>query len=142
MYQISGLSLKNCDWELPDIHTYRRTDGHTEDRNRGIPVETEIPRRARYWLSHNYWVVKQGWLVNITRLYSVQVSVKYLVAPSAFSITSKSSNCYMRYRHISMPILNNLSQNGSFFFSLNSEPEIKLQNFYFLFFKFYLKIKI
>ena len=41
-YQISGLLKKNCDQELPDIPT--------EDRNRGNPVETEIPRRARYWL--------------------------------------------------------------------------------------------
>ena len=30
--------------------TYRWTNRHTEDRNRGNPVETEIPRRARYWL--------------------------------------------------------------------------------------------
>ena len=37
-----------------DKHTYIHTDKHTyihtEDRNRGNPVETEIPRRARYWL--------------------------------------------------------------------------------------------
>ena len=45
MYQISGPLLKNCDREHPD----RRTDRHTEDRNRGNPVETEIPHRARYW---------------------------------------------------------------------------------------------
>ena len=58
MYQISGLSLKNCDRQLPAIHTDGRTDGqtdgrtngHTDDQNRGNPVETEIPRRARYWL--------------------------------------------------------------------------------------------
>ena len=29
MYQISGLSLKNCDRELPDIHTYGQTYIHT-----------------------------------------------------------------------------------------------------------------
>ena len=29
-----------------NIHTYI----HTEDRNRGNPVETKTPRRARYWL--------------------------------------------------------------------------------------------
>ena len=29
VYQISGLSLKNCDRELPDIHTYIRTYIHT-----------------------------------------------------------------------------------------------------------------
>ena len=40
--RFSGLSLKNYDWGLTDIHT--------EDRKRGNPVETEIPRRARYWL--------------------------------------------------------------------------------------------
>ena len=32
------------------IHTDKHTYIHTEDRNRGNPVETEIPRRARYWL--------------------------------------------------------------------------------------------
>ena len=130
MYQIFRSREKKKEKAITgNFRTYIQKTETGENRSK-----TEIPRRTRYWLSHNYWVVKQGWLVNITRLYSVQVSVKYLVAPSAFSITSKSSNCYMRYRHISMSILSNLSQNGSFFFSLNSEPEIKLQNFYFLFF--------
>ena len=41
---------------------FGQTDIHTEDRNRGNPVETEIPHWARYWL------------VNSTGLKTVMVS--------------------------------------------------------------------
>ena len=34
------------------IHSDIHTDIHREDRNRGNPVETEIHRRARYWLEN------------------------------------------------------------------------------------------
>ena len=57
MYQISGLLLKNYTGSFRTyIHTYMsyiyiRTYIHTEDQNRGNPVKTEIPLRARDWLT-------------------------------------------------------------------------------------------
>ena len=47
MYQISGPLLEN--W-TGNFRTDGQTELHTEDRDRGNPVKTEIPRRARYWL--------------------------------------------------------------------------------------------
>ena len=74
MYQISGLSLKNCDRQLPDIRT---------DIQRAETGETRS--KPKFLVSGHYWFVKQYWLVNITGLYRVQVSEKYQFLPQRFN---------------------------------------------------------
>ena len=82
MYQISGLSVKNCDRELPDIHTYIHTDGRTDGHTyrgpkQGKPGRNRNSSQGSVLVSGHYWFVKQCWLVYITGLYRVQVSEKY-----------------------------------------------------------------
>ena len=80
MYQISGLSLKNCDRELPDIRTYRGPKQGKPGRNRNSSQGSVL-------VSGHYWFVKQFWLVNITGLYRVEASENYRFLPQRFNIT-------------------------------------------------------
>ena len=90
MYQISGLSLKNCDRELPDIHTYGQTYIHTyihtyRGPKQGKPGRNRNSLSGSVLVSIHYWIVKQCWLVNIRGLYRVQVSEKYWFLPQRFN---------------------------------------------------------
>ena len=88
MYQISGLPLKNCDRELPDIHTYIyiHTYGHTyRGPKQGKPGRNRNSSQGSVLVSGHYWFVKHCWLVNITGLYRVQVSEKYRFLPQRFN---------------------------------------------------------
>ena len=80
VYQISGLSLKNCDRELPDIQTYIHT---YRGPKQGKPGRNQNSSQGSVLVSGHYWFVKQSWLVYITSLY--RVSEKYGFLPQRFN---------------------------------------------------------
>ena len=88
MYQISGLSLKNCDREVPDRHTDGRTDIQTyiQRTKQGKPGRNGNSSQGSVLVSEHYWFVKQCWLENITGLYRVQISEKYRFLPQRFNL--------------------------------------------------------
>ena len=89
MYQISGLSLKNCDRE-PSEQAYRHT-------YRG-------PKQGSVLVGGHYWFVKQCWFVNIKGLYRVQVSEKYRFL-SAFQFFKLTRHVYLLLIFSRVPII-------------------------------------